>query len=260
MQKRIVKFVIYIIIFAALVYHFGVPKYVNLNAHEDSITLYNSIASDSIPWETIGYSTNGNPIYALEIGDSGDVTLILGGIHGHEFGSFNLVLRFARFINSNRDLIRKKAIIIPSINPDGLIANTRKNANEVDINRNFPASDWTPVYTDDELYPGREPVSEAETKIILEILNNYEPSKIISIHSMEHRISYDGPALRLANEISRHNGYNITNETKYNIHGSLRSYTGIDLGLQSITLELPDYYPDQAFEDNKEALISSINF
>lgn len=260
MQKKIIKFVIYILIFAAIVYQFGVPKYVNINAHEDSIKLYESISNDTLKWQTAGYSTNGNTIYFLEIGNSDDITLILGGIHGHEFGAFNLALRFARFINSNHQLINKKVIIIPTINPDGLINNTRKNANEVDINRNFPSSDWTPVYTKTELYPGRSPASEVETKIILDMLSKFKPGKIISIHTMEHRISYDGPAKRLANEISRLNGYKVTSETKYDINGSLRTYTGNDLGLQSITLELPDYNPEESWLNNKDALISAVNF
>jgi len=260
MQKKIVKFVIYLLIFGWIAYQFGVPKLLNINAHDESIELYRSISQDTIKWQSLGHSTNGNKIYVLEIGESEDVTLILGGIHGQEHGAFNLTLRFARFLNSNHHLIQKKVIIVPTINPDGLFANTRKNANGVDINRNFPSRDWTPVYSKDELYPGPEPSSEAETKIVLQILNTHKLNKIISIHSMEHRVSYSGPARSLANEISRYNGYEVTDETRYEIFGSLRTYTGIDLRMPSITLELPHYDPDQAWADNKDALINAINF
>ena len=32
--------------------------------------------------------------------------------------------------------------VVPILNPDGLLARSRVNANQVDLNRNFPTRDW----------------------------------------------------------------------------------------------------------------------
>jgi len=259
MQKKIIRFAIYIIIFAWIIYQFGIPKYQMINSYKDSQKLYTSIQSDSIEWQKI-ISTSGNYIYILDIGKSENTTFIIGNIHGDEHGAFSLVLKFAHFIVQNENLLRKRAIIIPTVNPDGLEADTRKNSNGVDLNRNFPSQDWTPVYSDNDNYPGPKPASEKETKLILNLINKYKPEKIITIHSNQSYIEYAGPALELANEMAKYNGYRVL---KYNGHGtpgSLDTYTGIDLGIPTITLELPPYNPEQAWKDNKDALISAINF
>jgi murein peptide amidase A len=260
MQKKIIRFILYILVFAWIVYHFGVPKYKTINSKEDSESLYKAIENDTINWLKIGYSTKGRNIYLLDIGDSNKLTLIIGNIHGNEFGSFNLCLKFARYIYSHSNLISKRVIIIPTINPDGMYTDTRKNSNNVDLNRNFPSQDWTPVYSNDEFYPGSNPASESETKIILNLFKIYKPEKVISIHSNQHLIEYAGPAKGLANVISRINNYKVTEYKGSGTPGSLDTYTGIDLGIKTITLELPNYDPEQAWIDNKDALIAAINF
>src|SRR5699024_4575571 len=70
-----------------------------------------------------------------------------------------------RFIRANVHLI-----VVPLLNPDGFNLNTRKNGNNVDINRNFPA-DWT--YNPDKTslnYTGEEHATEPETQIMMQFL------------------------------------------------------------------------------------------
>ena len=56
------------------------------------------------------------------------------------------------------------------------------------------------------------------------------------------------------------NGYTIKTDVGYETPGSLSSYTGVDLGIPTITLELPSYNPDEAWQENRDALIAAINF
>lgn len=260
MKKKIIRFVIYIILFAWIVYQFGIPKYTNINAHEESVKLYKSIENDTLNWQVLGYTKNANKIYSLEIGSSENTTLLIGNIHGDEYGSLNLVLKFARFINNNQNLLKKGVVIIPTINPDGMESGTRKNINGVDLNRNFPSKNWTPVYSEDNYYPGSAPASEKETVFVLNLINKYKPEKVISIHSNQHLIEYAGPAFELATEMSKKNEYKVVQYNGYSTPGSLDTYTGIDLGIPTITLELRRFNPEKAWAENKDALISAINF
>ncbi len=66
-------------------------------------------------------------------------------------------------------------LFIPCLNPDGMKQNTRRNANDVDINRNFPTKNWGQnlgdnATCDDETtsyYGGKAPASEIETKFVI---------------------------------------------------------------------------------------------
>ena len=50
--------------------------------------------------------------------------------------------------------------VIAVANPDGLQKQTRTNANGVDINRNFPASNWQSSLRKTQYYNGPAPASE----------------------------------------------------------------------------------------------------
>ncbi len=260
MNFKILKILFYFAVISWLAYKYGYPFYKNYNAPTETKNLYNSLLSDGLPWKTYDHSTLGNNIYLLELGEGESTTLIFGGFHGDEPGGFHLVVELARYLNANPDLIKKRVVLIPAINPDGLLSNERTNANRTDINRNFPTRNWTPAYSEDHNYPGREAASEIETLIAIRLLDEYLPAKIISIHSALHIINYDGPAISLANAISSYNNYDISGEIGYPTPGSFGTYAGKELSIPTITLELPLYDPQQAWQENKEALIRAINF
>ena len=93
-------------------------------------------------------------------------------------------------------------LFIPCLNPDGMSANTRVNANNVDLNRNFPTKNWGKnegdnATCDDETtayFGGKSPASEIETKFVIDIIEKYQPKLILTLHAPYKVVNYDGPA------------------------------------------------------------------
>ena len=88
-----------------------------------------------------GKSFNGSP---LEIFLPEDIAnpkiLIMAGIHGDEPESTVLLSEALRHLKP--DELRNAVILCA--NPDGIMRGTRANVNGVDLNRNFPVSNWKP--------------------------------------------------------------------------------------------------------------------
>ncbi|MDG0976220.1 MAG: DUF2817 domain-containing protein [Ilumatobacter sp.] len=98
---------------------------------------------------------------------------VVSGMHGNERITYPLAEAFlhtARPADMN-------VTIIPSLNPDGWAANTRRNARGVDLNRNFP---WLWSSSKDSSGPG--PGSELETQAAMNLLQTERPDLVIWIH------------------------------------------------------------------------------
>ncbi len=184
--------------------------------------------------EVFGRSIQERPIRGTVLGSGPETILLLGVIHGNEPLGGPLLERLAeRFAQSPRLLAGKRVVIVPVLNPDGLANRRRANARGVDLNRNFPADNWRPSPRH-----GESPASEPETRALLKILRQFRPSRILSIHSPLHCVNYDGPAKDLARTMARAVGYPLRSSVGYATPGSLGSYTGEDLSIPTITLEL----------------------
>lgn len=60
----------------------------------------------------------------------------------------------------------------------------RVNANNVDLNRNYPSVHAEPYNSDsDEEHPGAEPLSEYESRAVLDFADYAEPHLVINVHS-----------------------------------------------------------------------------
>jgi len=221
--------------------------------------LYKQIAESKLPWSVCGKSVEGRKIYQLELGDSDSSTIIFGGFHGSEISGVQLVFRFAEYVYfEQRSALPSKVIIIPVLNPDGLVQAKRQNANKIDINRNFPTANWTGKYRSKKNYPGISPASEPETKLVMDLLEKYKPQRIISVHAPLGMINYDGPALEIAREMARFNNYSVEAEIGYPTPGSFGTYAGREKQIPTITLELPKSSFEEIWKDNKEALWATL--
>ncbi len=92
--------------------------------------------TDSGERRVIGRSVDGRAIRAVRVGDPAAerVALAVGVIHGDERAGL-AITRELRRLGSGIDA---QVWVIDSLNPDGARARTRRNANGVDLNRNFP--------------------------------------------------------------------------------------------------------------------------
>lgn len=210
----------------------------------------------------LGESVMGRTIEMYVFGDGGETTLILGGIHGNEFTSHEVAIELIRHLAEHPEAYAGRCVMIaPAVNPDGLASRKRGNARGVDINRNFPAANF-PQAPSARFAGGREPLSEPETHAILAAIEHAHPAKIISMHSIprgRHGNNFDGPALSLAQEMSRYNNYRVLPTMGYVTPGSLGSWAGVDHGIATITLEFPrDADGATCWAENREALLAAI--
>ena len=204
-----------------------------------------------------------NEIRCYKAGDSGSTILLIGCIHGHEKNGIVTSLKVLNELFLKKEL-KNTLICIPSVNPDGNINNTRTNSNKVDINRNFPATNWT--YQDSaklkkdkkSYWGGKFPSSEFETKLILKIDSIYKPSAIIVLHQFLNCVEFDGTGLKLAQFISAQTGQKLKEDIGYSTPGSLGSYFGGDFRREVVTIEIPANPSDTLQNNLVKALVDVI--
>ncbi len=252
--------ILLIILGGFLVYVFVGPFYQKMNLLQRSKQAYAQIKTSPVPWKIFGLSEEKRPVYYWQLGDTTTVTLIFGAFHGDEQTGFHLVLQLADTLLAHPESISKGVVLVPVANPDGLLTGTRVNSRGVDINRNFPTDNWTPVYSKDKNYPGPEAASEHETILIMQMLERFKPRQIITIHDALHMNNFNGPARGLAELLQSYNGYPVTEDVGYPTPGSFGNYAGEERRIPVVTLELPAIGPEEAWEENGQALIAAINF
>ena len=127
----------------------------------------------------VGTSIEGRPITADRYGTPGGRrVLVIGVIHGNEDAGVAIV-----------DELRQSAVpegvelwLIESMNPDGQAAQERQNANQVDLNRNFPHKWGIIGEPGDSHYAGAGPASEPETQAIVNLITQLRPDITIWYH------------------------------------------------------------------------------
>src|SRR5690606_38402735 len=129
----------------------------------------------------LGNESSGLPIYRYDflppIPQTSNVEaklkkiLYISGTHGHEKPAPVDGIRFFKDLIENwrtNPILRMLRwnvhfIVIPVLNPYGMTNNTRKNANQVDLNRNCLV-DWEPDSAPDSYdYAGPSPLSELQS-------------------------------------------------------------------------------------------------
>ncbi len=206
-------------------------------------------------------SVENRPIRMFDIGSGPNVTLLIGGIHGDEPLTVQLLGRLVEDIKVTRMQDKnKRIVIVPLLNPDGFSRRTRTNANGTDINRNFPTDDWRSSYSSKRHNPGKYPASEPETRAVIDLCKKIKPCKIVALHSPMKLVNYDGPAESLARLMAQANGYPVKNYIGYKTPGSIGTFYGKERKIPVITLELASSRSDVAWKDNKDALRASIDY
>jgi protein MpaA len=138
----------------------------------------------------IGQSVQGRDITAYRMGTPGGrPVLLIGVIHGDEAKGFGITQLIRTMPTpSGIDLW-----IIDSINPDGQAANTRQNANGVDLNRNVSYKwNYIPQSADNGQYSGEAPADQPETKALESLVAEIKPQITIFWHQDANRVSPGG--------------------------------------------------------------------
>lgn len=198
---------------------------------------------------SIGHSVDGREIVVRTFGDGPRDVVIVGGLHtGSEDNTRVIVEQLATYIATYPSIVPDSVTlhVIASANPDGTARGVHTNANGVDLNRNWPADDWTT----DACHPssgcrqglgGPAPLSEPETAALYNFIQATRPEITIVWHA-------EAPLIE-ANEVPGADvygslfaaaaGYPYVEEwTAYDISGELIDALEQRLALRAFDVEL----------------------
>lgn len=227
-----------------------------------TIIMYNSLPSSGIRWEVLGKSYRNKKIYYKEFGSGEKLTMVIGGLHGDEPAGVISAIKLARYLKNNPSSIKNRVIIIPCINPDGLFKGERTNWNDVDLNRNFPSSTWSPYYLKPYNNPGKLPASEPETVLLANAIDEFRPGLIIQLHQPFNAVYPDSdvPA-GLAEKISEISGIPLLYDIGYETPGSLGSLKPfLNFKTSCITYELCRIDREPDYSRITDSLVAAINY
>lgn len=172
-----------------------------------------------------------------ELGSVLGSVLVLGGIHGDEPASTEAVIELAeRLLGRPRE--DGEIWLVPALNPDGLVRDQKNNARDVDLNRNFPARNFTATYPPGYC-PGPAPLSEPETAMLAQLVKSENVHAVVAVHAPFACVNFDGPASSWAGIVSAACGWPVRESIGYPTPGSLGTWLGVDRGMPVLTLELP---------------------
>ena len=196
------------------------------------------------PAATYGSSVDGIPLTVYLPDSDRAELLILAAIHGDETETTVVVSEAMRCL----PIGELQAAVMLCGNPDGMLRGTRGNARGVDLNRNFPTSNWSadPVFyksrandaRDQALSTGAQPASEPETSALIALIDRLQPRAVVSLHSALACVD-DSGASPLGRQLADRCTLPFLTEIGYPTPGSMGTWAG-ERGLNLVTLELED--------------------
>ncbi|XP_077245775.1 carboxypeptidase D isoform X2 [Tasmannia lanceolata] len=222
---------------------------------------------------SIGKSVKEVPLWVIEISDkpgheeAEPAFKFLGNVHGDEPVGRELLILLANWLCDNymKDPLATLIIknvhlhILPTMNPDGFSLRQRGNANNIDLNRDFP----------DQFFPTNDDVDlrQPETKAIMSWLTGRHFTASASLHggalvanypwdgSQNSRKEYyacpDDKAFRYMASVYSRSHHNMSLSTEfqggitngaawYPIYGGMQDWNYIHGGCFELTLEISD--------------------
>ncbi|ONK80830.1 uncharacterized protein A4U43_C01F22240 [Asparagus officinalis] len=180
---------------------------------------------------SIGKSVKGFPLLVIEISDkpgkdeAEPAFKFIGNVHGDEPVGRELLILLANWLCNNymKDSLATLIIknvhlhILPTMNPDGFALRRRGNANNVDLNRDFP----------DQFFPINDVVDlrQPETRAVMSWIKGQHFTASASLHggALVANYPWDG-----------------SGDSRYPIYGGMQDWNYIHGGCLELTLEISD--------------------
>ena len=235
------------------------------NATIKSRTLCQSVSS-------IGSSVGGRSITAYRFGEGSSRMLFVGTMHGSETSSMPTLNDFINDLEANPGQIPKgkSLTIIPSMNPDGVASSNRYNSNGVDLNRNFPTSNWKSDVrvAGGEIRKnngGKKALSEPEARAIASVISAERPRAVFSHHAVGSLVVANGAgnSRSIGNTYASKAGIRLlgpgasSSTFDYQITGAFEQWLLESYGTPTLVIEHAGYYSSEYYK-HKSALISML--
>jgi protein MpaA len=201
------------------------------------------------PAERFGETRAGVPLEVFGPLERG-TPLVLAATHGNESETTVALSAALRTVPPGE--LRCAAVL--ALNPDGMLLGTRGNGAGVDINRNFPASDWQDGVVRShwssqtrqvvELSRGAAPASEPETRALIGLVERLAPPWILSLHAPIGVVLEPAPTA-LGDALAARTGLPRMARVSYPTSGVLDLWA-TERGIACTTLELPRITHDEA--------------
>lgn len=192
--------------------------------------------------ETYGESLLGAPLEVFRPAGECQV-LVFAGIHGDEPESTTTLSWALRHLAEPPP----NCAVVLAANPDGLSRGTRANAAGVDLNRNWPARNWSAetvchrVFSEDprdiELSTGDRAGSEPETQALMRLVEDLAPHTIVAVHAPLACVEDPG-GTPLGRWLAERSELPLVDSVGYETPGSFGSWAP-ERGRHVITYELP---------------------
>lgn len=196
-------------------------------------------APPPLVFESIGSSVEGRELLAATVGEGAWRVYWIGGIHGDEPEGQRELETLLEVLSESAVQGAYTVRVLADLNPDGTMAHTRGNARGVDLNRNFPARNFSP-----QARRGARPLSEPESLALWVDLERFEPQLVVVSHSAHNGpfVNYDGPAQAWAERFAVGAAaldprWRVVADMGYPTPGSLGTAIGVERGLPILTLE-----------------------
>lgn len=218
---------------------------------------------------SIGTSVQGRAIMAYSFGTGPSKIVFVGGTHGNERSSTYILNRWIDYLESSPSRIpaNRTLIIIPVMNPDGYAANTRTNAHNVDLNRNFPSNSWKsgvtmPDHSYLEYGGGTAPLSEPESRALANYVLSQSPRLVLTYHASGGVVvpndSGDSDAIARTYGAKSSVGYMGNSGTptffEYDTTGAFEDWLHDKYGIPALLIELLEKN-DNEFSGHQNALL-----
>jgi len=202
---------------------------------------------------TIGYSVKGRPIIAYYFGSGTSTILYTGGMHGSERSGATTMQAWVTYLQAHAAEVipaGKRVVVVPNTNPDGIAANARYNANNVNIGRNFATKNWkADIETSNGVLVnggGTSATSEPESKALAALTRQLRPRLEISFHSSGRLVGANkfGDSVAAGDIYAKMVGYktmfyDAEAVMGYPMTGEYEDWMGETMGIPAILIELP---------------------
>jgi hypothetical protein len=132
-------------------------------------------------WRAIGLSAGKRPIEGLQFGTGSQHLFVFSSLVGNEAETVAFVEALvARWSADPQVTGGWNVLVVRSPNPDGLAESTQTNHRGVILNRNYPSANFLARRTTET---GPEPASESETQLMLQILRDFRPERVVHVRS-----------------------------------------------------------------------------